>query len=372
MGDPNILVSNGTCYTAAGKKLDESFIPCGNDAFGHQTCCGAGDNCLADKACFGIHGSGYGAYLTYMAGCTDPNYEDGSCPDKKDIASANTAFSDTESLTLFASLPKSTGDSIKFETGHVPTGDPTSNSPAESGSPASNSPAASGSQTNNSPAESGSQSAGSPSPGSSGSHPITSQTGQASSSGGGGSSGASSNNGQPTQTGSGSASSGNNQSSSDNASTLSSGTKIGIGVGVAVGVLILLAIIATILLRRRKRRRSASAIEMPDSNEEGEKKGAPHLNTASADPGRLSDVTAGTENTNTISEADGKPLSGADKPGVTELDSEPVMEVEGQTARPWNMGSELDDTQMKPAHLSPVAELPGSLANEVRPGWIVR
>lgn len=85
MSDLNILVSNGTCYTKAGEKLHESFIPCGNTAFGFQTCCGAGDNCMADNACFGIHGSGYGSQLTYQAGCTDPDYKDKSCPDKKGI-----------------------------------------------------------------------------------------------------------------------------------------------------------------------------------------------------------------------------------------------------------------------------------------------
>jgi hypothetical protein len=83
MSDQDIFVSNGTCYSAAGEKLDESFIPCGNVAYGHQTCCGQGDNCLADNACFGYHGNGYGSQLTYMAGCTDPNYEDGSCPKKE-------------------------------------------------------------------------------------------------------------------------------------------------------------------------------------------------------------------------------------------------------------------------------------------------
>jgi hypothetical protein len=83
MSGPNIDVSNGTCYTAAGQKLGGSFIPCGNDAFGHQTCCGAGDNCLADLACFGVHGLGYGSFLTYFAGCTDPSYKDASCPNKQ-------------------------------------------------------------------------------------------------------------------------------------------------------------------------------------------------------------------------------------------------------------------------------------------------
>lgn len=82
MSDPNPRVSNGTCYTASGQELDSSFIPCGNEAFGHQTCCGKGDNCLADGACFGVHGTGYGGMLTYWAGCSDPDYKDASCPKK--------------------------------------------------------------------------------------------------------------------------------------------------------------------------------------------------------------------------------------------------------------------------------------------------
>lgn len=81
----NILVSNGTCYSAAGDKLDDSFIPCGNAAFGPQTCCGAGDICLKNNACFGYHGEGYGSQLTYQAGCTDPEYKDQSCPNKQGI-----------------------------------------------------------------------------------------------------------------------------------------------------------------------------------------------------------------------------------------------------------------------------------------------
>ena len=82
MSDLNNYISNGTCYTASQQKLDGSFIPCGNDAFGYQTCCGAGDTCLADNACFGFHGTGYGSYLTYWAGCTDPSYADVTCPKK--------------------------------------------------------------------------------------------------------------------------------------------------------------------------------------------------------------------------------------------------------------------------------------------------
>ncbi|KAK4212508.1 hypothetical protein QBC37DRAFT_424856 [Rhypophila decipiens] len=161
MGDANIFISNGTCYSAAGEKLDESFIPCGNAAFGHQTCCGAGDNCLGDKACFGIHGTGYGSYLTYFGGCTDPDYKDGACPDKKGIdqpwvgltlcdntdgvwaacsqegnpstlqpgsycsctdeAKATVAFTDANTLPNTASLPQATGSSVQFFAGYVPT-----------------------------------------------------------------------------------------------------------------------------------------------------------------------------------------------------------------------------------------------------------
>jgi len=87
MSDPSVQISNGTCYSAKGQKMDSSFIPCGNDFFGHKTCCGAGDNCLADNACFGTHGNGgEGTLLTYLAGCTDPDYQDASCPNKAPYA----------------------------------------------------------------------------------------------------------------------------------------------------------------------------------------------------------------------------------------------------------------------------------------------
>jgi hypothetical protein len=75
-------ISNGTCYSSAGKELGDEFIPCGNAAYGHQTCCGNGDKCLADSACFGKYSTGYGSDLTYMAGCTDPDYASSACPKK--------------------------------------------------------------------------------------------------------------------------------------------------------------------------------------------------------------------------------------------------------------------------------------------------
>ncbi|KAK0717919.1 hypothetical protein B0T26DRAFT_829964 [Lasiosphaeria miniovina] len=77
MGSPNPWLSNGTCYYAAGKQADNSFIPCGNDAIGHKSCCTAGDVCLSQNACYD---AAFG--LTYLAGCSDPEYKDDICPSK--------------------------------------------------------------------------------------------------------------------------------------------------------------------------------------------------------------------------------------------------------------------------------------------------
>ena len=89
MSQPNIFVSNGTCYTSGGKEADSSFIPCGNDAFGHVQCCAAGDTCLEKNACFGAHGptGGKGTLLTYLSGCSDKDYKDSSCPSKGEFPS---------------------------------------------------------------------------------------------------------------------------------------------------------------------------------------------------------------------------------------------------------------------------------------------
>ncbi|KAL5391628.1 hypothetical protein PMIN03_003213 [Paraphaeosphaeria minitans] len=404
MSDLDILVSNGTCYTKAGEKLDGSFIPCGNAAFGFQTCCGAGDNCMADNACFGVHGSGYGSQLTYQAGCTDPDYKDESCPDKKGIDQpwialtrcdddesvwgacsqegnpstlqpgsqcsctekakfTPTAFSDSPVLALFASLPMDTGGSIKFETGHVPTGDPTSDfSSDETGSASTGSSGSSGSNQSASQTSNGSATQGS-----AGNNATPSRTGK-----GTGTLGTNTSSGtDSSDTGSGSSNGGSN----DRSSGLASGAKIGIGVGVAVGLLLLIGIIAAILLRRRKRRRSATAateIEKGDKKDVSPLSGAAEgrVSDATGADSRPSNGTGATEKTNNVSEADGKPLSGAAKPGVTELDSEAVMEVSGQTAHPWNRGAELDGRPLRKP--SSPKELPGSLAAESPPSWVVR
>ena len=73
----NLFISNGTCYRAAGNESDAAFAPCGNDAAGHKSCCQLGDLCLSHNACFnGQFGT------TYLAGCSDPTYQDAACPDK--------------------------------------------------------------------------------------------------------------------------------------------------------------------------------------------------------------------------------------------------------------------------------------------------
>lgn len=80
MADPDPSVSNGTCFfmPAVYFLSDRSYIPCGNAAFGNIHCCQAGDHCLEEGACYNEE---YGT--TYLAGCTDFNYKDVSCPDKK-------------------------------------------------------------------------------------------------------------------------------------------------------------------------------------------------------------------------------------------------------------------------------------------------
>ncbi|KAL1603832.1 hypothetical protein SLS60_005423 [Paraconiothyrium brasiliense] len=287
-----------------------------------------------------------------------------------------TAFSDNSVLALFASLPTATGESIKFETGHVPTGNPTSDSsPAETGSASAGASGTSGGGSTASQTGGGSATQGGSGSGS-GSSATASRTGTGSASSGTSSSSTGSNNGGSNNGGSNNGGS-TNGSSSDGSSGLASGAKIGIGVGVAVAVLLLIAIIAAVLLRRRKRRRSQAAAAGTEV-EKGDKKDATLANGAAAgrtsnlsaaDP-RISDVTGGTDGTNNMSEADGKPLSGADKPGVSELDSGAVMEVSGQTAHPWDRGAELDGRPLRKP--SSPKELPGSLAAESPPGWVVR
>ncbi|RYP12688.1 hypothetical protein DL767_011147 [Monosporascus sp. MG133] len=342
---PNIFVSNGTCYSAPGEELDGSFIPCGNDAFGHQTCCGAGDNCLSNNACFGIHGEGYGSYLTYMAGCTDPDYEDQSCPDKNDIdqpwialtlcdgsgewapcsqegdpttlrpgsycsctdASETTvAFSAGTSLTNIASLPESTGESIQFFAGYFPT------SPESSPATTSAEAPSSGGDTTATSIQTGSAI---PSPGTT----PTQTTGLTTSSQGA----------TPTQTGSTTSSpegtdagdsstsspSGTGTALSDGSSGsggLSTGAIIGIGVGAGVGGLLIILAAMAFFVRRKRRRRSSPS-------------------------------------TGTIEGGDKKPPPDIPDPTAPEADGQAVSEADGRAAQPWSLRkAELEGSQPLP------------------------
>jgi hypothetical protein len=80
MADPDPSVSNGTCFYAPQRMvfIGGLYLPCGNEAFGNIHCCQAGDHCLEEGACYNEK---YGT--TYLAGCTDFDYKDASCPDKK-------------------------------------------------------------------------------------------------------------------------------------------------------------------------------------------------------------------------------------------------------------------------------------------------
>ncbi|KAL8383450.1 hypothetical protein RB595_010581 [Gaeumannomyces hyphopodioides] len=148
-------MSNGTCYFAAGKRSHSSFIPCGNDAIGRQTCCSAADFCLSSNACFNAE-----FRQTYLAGCTDPRYDDNKCPAKPNLANEpwtglsycngtseewfacrkggsstlrsgdpcfcpdeprTIAFRDKSVLERIASLPRTTGSRISFEPDHYPS-----------------------------------------------------------------------------------------------------------------------------------------------------------------------------------------------------------------------------------------------------------
>ncbi|KAL1875786.1 hypothetical protein Daus18300_002977 [Diaporthe australafricana] len=73
----NLLISNGTCYYAPGKKATSNVIPCGNAASGTQQCCQEGDYCLEYNVCFNANYT-----TTYLAGCTDEDFTSPNCPGK--------------------------------------------------------------------------------------------------------------------------------------------------------------------------------------------------------------------------------------------------------------------------------------------------
>lgn len=402
MGD--IYISNGTCYGSAGNELDRSFIPCGNAAFGPVTCCGAGDVCLSNNACFGVHGTpgSYGADLTYLAGCTDESYRDGSCPDKygidqpwialtvcddsggdwapcpqegspttlqngaycscTDAASTTVAINNSPRLADIARLPQTTGGTVSFFPGNEPTNTspPVQTTGGGNGGGQSSSQSQSPSQSQPQPGTTGQP----PNTGSSNtsSSPIPSETGSPGSDSGTGSDSGS----DPNGGGSGSSSSGGG---------LNSGAKIGIGIGAAIGGLILIATLLTLWHYNRKNRRSASGAAGIEEGGEKPKKAfapvpSPRASEADSNPVSEADGKAVTrpwsmrselEGNNTVAVAAGKKAptangnqkvntDGAARPGVGELDGREVQEL-------------------PPHHdLSPVAELPGSEAWAQAPG----
>lgn len=70
-------LSSGVCYKDTDDLASLGYIPCGNSALGHKSCCQAFDMCLSSNACYNAQ---YG--VTYIAGCTDKDYEHHTCPEK--------------------------------------------------------------------------------------------------------------------------------------------------------------------------------------------------------------------------------------------------------------------------------------------------
>ncbi|KAJ0161380.1 hypothetical protein CTA2_6323 [Colletotrichum tanaceti] len=154
MGAPNPFITNGTCFRGPGQEVAEWF-PCGNAVLGDKTCCQGGDMCLSSRACYnGRFG------ITYLAGCSDPEYRHPSCPDKGVFSdqpwaglvycngtseewaaceqaarpttltsadacwcpqtSRTVAFTDSSILGNVVQLPTAAGGSVIWQPGHVP------------------------------------------------------------------------------------------------------------------------------------------------------------------------------------------------------------------------------------------------------------
>ncbi|TPX11644.1 uncharacterized protein E0L32_007623 [Thyridium curvatum] len=322
MGTPNPFISNGTCYFGPNQKASSQFLPCGNDLFGRQTCCQAGDVCLSNHACYnGRFG------VTYLAGCSDPEYRDGVCPDKGAFSdqpwaglvycngtsnqwvackekkkestltdadacwcpetSRTVAFTAPSVLDNTATVPTSAGGSMGFNAGYVPSmtlpGGGGGGGGGGSGQATSSQPTA----TRTSPSSTGG-----------GQGTPTAPPTEPPSSGGG----------------------------------MSSGAKIGVGVGVAAGGLVLLAAVLFLFFQRRRRRQQQRGSEL-----DGEGK----LHRESSSGGATATATA------TAPATPGTPATTV----VSELDS--------RAARPWSMRSELADTHLNPATPTTAGHSPG-------------
>ncbi|KAF4910895.1 hypothetical protein CGCF415_v004767 [Colletotrichum fructicola] len=245
MTELNAFISNGTCYHASGKKVDE-WLPCGNTAFGQFTCCQRSDMCLSSRACYNAR---FG--VTYLGGCSDPEYKDASCPDKGALSSQpwaglvycngtseqwvaceqkarpttltsadacwcpqtsrTVAFTDSSILENVVQLPTALGGSVIWQPGHVPL--PT--------------------QPNTTPTGTNIQTTASITSTSSSSHPTATNTNE-----------------------------------EDDGTTMTAGSKVGIGVGVGLGCTVLLAVLIYLFFARRKWQRGDMA-ELDNTKSEG-------------------------------------------------------------------------------------------------------
>ncbi|KAH8890576.1 hypothetical protein GQ53DRAFT_842026 [Thozetella sp. PMI_491] len=308
MSSLNPLISNGTCYYTAGKQMDKAFIPCGNDAVHHYTCCSLGDLCLGGNACWHW---GDGEDVTYLAGCSDSSYSDPSCPNKGAFqdqpwaglvycngtsdewvacsqsgapttitkgspcwcpqSSRTVAITAVSTLPYIASLPQIAGGSPSYQPGYTPTFTPTP-SPSTTSSPTTSqtpTPSITSSPltTSGSSAQATSSSASLSSSARS-SSPIPSDS---SSAGGGVITGSSSGgffHGASTSASSASSTAASSQTATGGDSdSLSTGTKAGIGVGAGLGGVALIALIGFLLsLMLRRRQRNGSLVFGPESD----------------------------------------------------------------------------------------------------------
>lgn len=61
------------CYYSANNLLESVFLPCGDPQNGFKTCCEAGDNCLANNACYSP-GCKYSSYFSLSSFIAEKNH----------------------------------------------------------------------------------------------------------------------------------------------------------------------------------------------------------------------------------------------------------------------------------------------------------
>lgn len=71
-----VSAQDNQCFYAPGKRAGSIVVPCSSEG-SYAACCQQGDICLSDSACWNPQYN-----VTYLYGCTDPNYADYACPYK--------------------------------------------------------------------------------------------------------------------------------------------------------------------------------------------------------------------------------------------------------------------------------------------------